>query len=111
MDSGVLELKEAIEILLNKKNTETGDQDKNAARLAGEIAVRFGNANASLYDGWSTAERFCIRISEAVDKLLNDVYHDIDRYVENSYKAEKEAHQAVEAANQSANDILSRLGI
>lgn len=111
MDSGVLELKEALDILFDKKKAEAGEQDKHAARLAREIADRFGNSNAALYDGWRTAENFCVRVTEAVNKLLEDVYFEIDRYVEKSYKAEKDAHQAVEAANQSANDILSRLGI
>lgn len=108
MNSSINQLREALALLVNDSKGSGNGLDE-AAQATREISNSFSGVNSSLYDGWRTASDFFNRIQEGVKELCEDLYKDIDNFVEETSALELTAQKAVEKANETARKILEEL--
>lgn len=110
-DSSGLELRTAFENLAKYGNDAVRAYLGNASLQAETMGRYFQGVNSSLSESWYTVEDFCMKISESVARNVEQFYHALDRFCNETYTIEGEAAKAAETANTQADSILKELGL
>ncbi len=118
MDSSILDLKEALRLLVDDARGTGGVIDGNcdgtieaADQHARHINMIFNNVNSSLEEGWKTTSNLLYKLYNLITDKFGEMYNDISKFTDETYQAELSARKAVDTANEAANEILNELGL
>ena len=118
MDSSILELQEALNVLTDfnqhwgfESNGADAPGFARAYQVSRGLSEKFNGVNSSLEEGWMTTAGLFFSMFNLVSQTFEEMYKDIELFTDETYQAELQARDAVDKANEAANQILEELGI
>ncbi len=108
-------MKSSAELLLNSLEplveSQKINEDNSIDTILGEIGKILENHNKSLYYKWMEVRDFYRDINESIDDNLTELYKSITIYSKNELAQEENLEQAINYANDMAENILKDLEI
>jgi len=80
-----------------------------ASNNAQNISNAYSGVNSRVSEGWSKAAAVCTKINEKIKNELASLAAHMSQFSEDTISAEVEAAEAVDTANDTADDILAML--
>ena len=111
MKSSSQELYEAVMELTRYDDGQSYGSLAAVSDFSKRISNSFNDVNYSLSEGWATTANFAKIIQAKILEELNGLYTELSKFTAETIEGETIAKNAAEEANNTADSILTELGI